>query len=165
MEQWLSIREFPTYAVSNHGRIRNEDTDRIMAVYENQRGIIYVGMMRDGVQHKRSLDLLVAEAFLGPPPRPTFESLIHLNGDITNSRADNLMWRPTWFRIQYHAQFNRRDLPRVLVPVYVVDTDEVFRNSRELAIRYGVLEKDVALACNNYENVWPVDYQVRVYKE
>ena len=43
MEEWSSIPGFENYSVSNHGRIRSEKSDRIMALVENQYGVIQCG--------------------------------------------------------------------------------------------------------------------------
>ena len=165
MENWSTLYDFPTYAVSDWGNVRNEETGRLLALYPNQRDILCVGMMRDGVQHKRAVDLLVAEEFMDPDPNPYFSALIHLDGNIHNSHVDNLMWRPLWFRIHYHKQFTSRNHPRVLVPVYIPDTDEVFPSSREMAMKYGLLEKHIALAINNFTHIFPTDYEVRYHRE
>src|SRR5690348_13611375 len=105
MEVWRQIYEFPAYSVSNMGRVRNDDTGRIMAMSRNQFGIVNVGLVVGRKQYKRSVALLVAEAFLPTWESEVFTSPIHLNGDREDCRAENLMWRPRWFAIKYHRQF------------------------------------------------------------
>ncbi|MGP3775200.1 HNH endonuclease [Streptomyces sp. SDT5-1] len=45
----------------------------------------------DGTTRYKDVDKLVCEAFNGPPPRPRAR-VIHLDGDLTNNRASNLVW-------------------------------------------------------------------------
>ena len=65
-ENWKPIPFFDDYSVSDHGRIRSDKSGRILALNENQYGLVQVGLMRDGVQYHRSVPLLVAKAFLTP---------------------------------------------------------------------------------------------------
>ena len=47
-ENWKEIEYFPEYSVSDHGRVRADNSGRIMALNENQYGVVQVGLMREG---------------------------------------------------------------------------------------------------------------------
>src|SRR4051794_2006535 len=138
MEIWREIPDFPGYSVSNMGRVRNDDTRRIMALSRNQYGILYVGLTYGREQFKRSVAVLVADHFLPTFESDAFDTPIHLNGDRSDCRAENLMWRPRDFAIRFHKQF-RND--RILVKKTIEDlkTGERFRNSMAVAQRFGLL--------------------------
>lgn len=161
---WEVIDAFPDYSVSSTGQIRNNETGRVLVLTRNQRGIIIVGMMRNGIQHKRAVALLVANAFLPAPTPATFDTPIHLDGDLSNNCIENLMWRPRWFAIQYHKQF---DAPQAAVkgPVQETHTGEFFRNSREAATRYGLLDKEILKAISLRTYVWPTYQLFRAVQE
>lgn len=145
MEQWSVIDEFPNYAVSNHGRIQNLVHGRIMAPNVNQRGAPMAGLYQDddNRQHKRSIALLVANAFLQPPDSPN-DTPIHLDGDKANAHVDNLMWRPRWFAIAFHKQFKSPPWCRLTVPLIETETQELFPGgSLQVASRFGLLEKQI----------------------
>lgn len=158
MENWQEILDFDHYSVSNRGRVRNDKTQRIMRQVVNQRGFVYVGMMKRGRQHKASVPVLVARAFLPPHPNETFTSPIHLDGDRFNNDVDNLMWRPVGFAIEYYRQFA---YPKygITVPLEEVKTGEIFPDSRAVAQTFGLLEKEIVLAVTNRTYVWPT-YQM-----
>lgn len=158
---WREIPDFPGYSVSNMGRIRNDRTDRIMALQINQHGIVHVGLFRDGKQHKRGVALLVCEAFLPPPSPPTFDTPIHLDGDLTNNHIDNLMWRPRWFAVKYHKQFDSREPMGFSGPIQDKRTGQVFRNSWEAATTFGLLDREIFLATLNRTYVWPTYQEFR----
>lgn len=158
-ELWRNIPDFPRYDVSSLGRIRNVETGRDMALTINQRGITYVGLMKDGVQLKRSVAVLTARAYLDIPQHVMFDTVIHLDGDRQNCAAHNLMWRPHHFTINYMRQF--REDPAWRMPVYCPETEELFYNSREMATRYGLLERDIVTAMVNEWMVWPTKLTVR----
>lgn len=159
MEHWLKIPHFPKYDVSSLGRVRNNETGRDMRLTINQRGIVYVGLMRDGVQYKRSVALLVAHAFKHIPQHESFDALIHLDGNKANCKADNLMYRPFHFSINYHRQF--RLPPAYQGEIYCPETNETFATSREMAVKYGFLERDILAALVNEWMIWPTKMTVQ----
>lgn len=160
MENWNTIPGFPRYDVSSLGRIRNNDTGRDMRLTVNQRGITYVGLMRDGVQYKRSVALLVANAFLDIPIHESHDSVIHLDGDRQNCTAHNLMWRPHHFTINYQRQF-REPQPAYIGPLFCPETEEIFPDTRHMAVKYGLLERDILAALVNEWMIWPTKLTVR----
>ncbi len=155
MTEWSIIKDFPRYAVSELGEIRNLRTERILKVKVNQYGVVGVGLMRDGLQFHRSVSLLVAQAFLKPLRAP-FDTPINLDGDRYNNTVSNLMWRPRWFAIAYNRQFKEAFSDAIELPI--IDTKEptiVFANSFECATQLGLLEKDLVLSIINRTYVWP----------
>jgi hypothetical protein len=158
--EWRQIEEFPRYSVSDSGKVRNDATDRIMAMQVNQRGILYVGLVRspDLPQRKRSVALLVAEAFMEPHEPPTFNTVIHLDGNFMNCAVDNLMWRPRWFAVKYHRQFKPFDTtPHPAISSRIQDrrTGVIYRNSMDAAMRCGLLDKEIFTCWLNHTPVWP----------
>jgi NUMOD4 motif len=162
-ERWRMIREFPNYSISDAGQVRNEDTGRIMTRLSNQRGIPNVGLTRDRVLYKRSVTVLVAEAFLAKPEiesevdveREPFDTPINLDGDRFNNHVSNLMWRPLWFARKYFQQFNNtkiwlnREIERI-------ETGEIFKNSWHAATTLGLIDYEILMAISRRTYVWPL---------
>jgi NUMOD4 motif len=164
IELWQTIEDFPDYSVSTFGNIRSDKSGRILALFENQFGLVMVGMMRDGVQRHRSVPLLVARAFI-PQPSGPYDTPINLDGDRHNNRVENLIWRPRWFAIRYNRQFVRRYRNPILRPIEDTKTGEKTENSFECAKRYGLLEEDLVLSILNRTYVWPTYQQFRVLED
>lgn len=154
MTDWVPILDFPAYSVNRFGDVKFEYFARLAVPQINQTSCVYVALMRDGKQNQRSLARIVARAFLEKPVFP-FNTPIHLDGNRWNCAADNLMWRPRWFAVQYHRQFKYRYDKPINRPVMARDQDEIFPNSFEAAIRYGLLERDVVLSVYNNTYAWP----------
>lgn len=161
---WAEIEEFPGYSVSAEGQIRNDHTGRILALTRTQRGVIQVGLVSNGVQHKRGVALLVATAFLPPPVPDTFDTPIHLDGDLSNNNISNLMWRPRWFAIRYQRQFSngKRGFDQ---PIMDTGTGEWFPDSWSAATKYGLLDREILVATLNRTYVWPTYQRFKVVKE
>ena len=154
LEYWEPIEFFEDYSVSNFGRVRTDKSGRILALNENQFGLLQVGLMSDGVQFHRSVPLLVAKAFL-PEVGGAFDTPINLDGDRHNNHVENLAWRPRWFAIRYNQQFRHPYENPIKAPVVDLKTGEVSKNSFDCAKRYGLLESDLVLSILNRTYVWP----------
>lgn len=141
MERWIEIAEFPGYSVSDHGRVRNDYTGRLLAMLRNQAKVLHVGLVREGRQYKRSLAKLVANVFLQKNTLDHFTTPIHLDGNAENNHYTNLAWRPRQFADMYHRQYNHA--PLIGRPIKDSDTGERFANSWEVCMKYGLLDRDV----------------------
>jgi hypothetical protein len=161
MEEWREIVGFSYYFVSDDGKVLNDRTGRIMATYMNTRGIEIVGLMQFGVQRKRSVAVLVGDAFIRTARSIQFDTPINLDGDRTNNRVTNLAWRPLWFARKYHRQFLKG--PQGFArKVQNIQTEEVFANTWEAAIALGLLERELVMAILNRTYVFPLYQMFRV---
>lgn len=163
-ERWKQIELFPEYSVSDHGRVRSDKTGRILSLSQNQYGLVNVGLMRDGVQHHRSVPLLVARAFL-PQETGPFDTPINRDGDRHNNHVNNLLWRPRWFAIRYNQQFKYPFDNPILIPLEDVKTGEICENSFECAKQFGLLEKDLVASIQSRTYVWPTYQQFRIVED
>ena len=154
IEEWKPITFFPQYSISSYGRVRAEKSGRILALNENQFGVVQVGLMQDGVQYHRSVPLLVAKAFI-PREHVPFDTPINLDGDRYNNHVSNLMWRPRWFAIKYNRQFRQPYENPITARIIELKTREIFQNSFQCATRFGLLEQDLVLSILNRTYVWP----------
>lgn len=135
---WREVDGFPDVYADSQGLIMSKVSDRIIRSRTNQQGHLMLGLSVNGVQYTRSVALLVAKAFLPPPRNAAYNSVIHLNGDRSDCRAMNLMWRPRWFSLKYHQMF---DQAPIRVKTYIRDTDQVFHSLREACTTYGLIEQ------------------------
>jgi len=148
-EGWIELSEFPGYSVSWLGDVRNDNTGRILRPRINNRGIPFVGLMRDGVQHQRGVAQLVAQTFLTPYTRYT-TTPINKDGDRMNNRVDNLAFRSYGDAVAYYRQFHQTSFTvlqnrrRIQATGVVVDEKgNEYADTFEAAIKNGLLEKDV----------------------
>ena len=163
MEKWRPIEGFNGYSISNLGRVRNDKFDKLLTLTRNQRGILIAGLMRDRVQHKRSVAVLVAGGYLDPHPMPRFDTPTHRDGDRMNCEANNLMWRPRWFSIAYHQQFtnNKRGY---IVPIRDVETGRIFPTSWDAAMEFGLIDREIRLCIQNRTPVFPTGQLFQVLR-
>lgn len=162
--RWSTIPEFNNYEVSDGGQVRNKDTGRIMGLTQNQNGVVQVGMMRNRCQYRRGVALLVASAFLDPPPNDAYNTPINLDGVRTHNHVDNLAWRPRWFAVKYHQQFHngKRGFDN---PIRDTKTGEVFPTSWDAAMKYGLLDREIMIATLNRTYVFPTFQEFELVEE
>ena len=141
--EWKYIDGFPNYQVSNYAEFVNIRTDRELKPSKNQLGHIKVTLIQNRIPMTRSVAQIVAMAFLGPPDPPHFDTPIHLNGELDDCVADNLMWRPRWFAIKYHKQFRMDSFHTYRVRLMDRDTQEVYESLKEVCVKNGLYHGDV----------------------
>lgn len=157
--EWGYIDGFPDYSVNSAGDVRNDRTGRILRQQQNQFGVVFVGMLNPyGEQKQRGVALMVAHAFL-PQDLESFNTPINVDGNRWNCDVQNLMWRPRWFAIRYHQQFRRRYPYPIESPIREVSSGDIYRDSGEVAVRFGLLEQEVVTSIELRTYVWPT-YQV-----
>lgn len=165
MENWGSISEFEGYSVSDLGRVRNEETGRVLTVLRNGHGTCYVGMMKGRKQLRRSIAPLVARTFVPiPNGREDFQGLIHVDGYQNNNRADNLMWRPHWFVVRYLNQIVHGSVGSDK-PVLELKTQERYLSTWDAALAYGLIERDLISSILNRTFTWPTFQEFRYIAE
>lgn len=101
-EVWKIIERFPTYEVSNHGRVRRA-CDSLLGNYKKGRllspryiagypaVLFLVGDPAERVFKNFTIANLVCEAFHGPKPSPK-HCVAHWDGNKKNSHYKNLRW-------------------------------------------------------------------------
>lgn len=165
MEEWKNLEDvgFPDYSVSNYGEVVSNVTGRVIRTSSNQAGQEKVGLINPeaGGQVTMTVARLVAHAFLPHPPNHRFNTPINVDGDRRNNHATNLMWRPRWFAVKYHQQFFKAP-EGYKVPIEEIHTGEAFNTSWDAAVKYGLLDKEIALATMNRTFVFPTGQAFRV---
>lgn len=151
-ERWHELDEFPDYAVSDCGEIVNIKTGMPRRTSINQQGIVKISMYRGRELITRSVAVMVAEAFCDGQTE-FFNTPIHLDGDRENCRAENLMWRPRWFAVQYHRQFGIDVFHNMDVHIEELTTGKDFYSVKDACVSLGLYYNDVY---RSYLNEIPV---------
>lgn len=157
-EVWEVCQDYPDYAISNFGRVEDLERRHIVPSRTNAQGLLMV-TIRDTEfrQRTRMVALLVAKLFVPNQNEKHFDSVIHLNGDRTDCRYFNLMWRSRPFALQYHDMFNQEPYR---LSVRRSDTGEYFYSLRELCQKYGLIEKLARMSMRNNEPCFPYGWKV-----
>lgn len=160
-EEWVVLFEFPMYEISNLGNVANRKTGKPVAKSLTRQNLVKVALINERGRFTRSVASMVARIFVSGY-NDLFNTIIHLDGDLSNCEATNLMWRPRWFTYQYHRQFTAQrdicidDLGQ-MGPIYEQAANMRYANVFEAAVTNGLLIRDIFHRTNDPYNrqVWP----------
>jgi hypothetical protein len=145
-EEWVTLLEFPMYQVNNLGHIKNKKVDRFVATSLTRQNVVKVALVNERGRFTRSVAVLVAHIFVHGY-NDIFNTPIHLDGDLTNCEATNLLWRPRWFAYQYHRQFTHNQEVMGLIgqagPIIESATSMAYYNIFEVATTNGLLMQEI----------------------
>lgn len=134
MERWKSIQGYPHYEVSDHGRVKNSKTGRILKQGRHKQGYSLVWLSNDGRRRGRSVHSLVGEAFV---PNPNHKPQInHKDGVKSNNYVDNLEWS-TGSENTQHAYDTGLFDGRPKVAVKIIETEEIYDSVKDCAEAIG----------------------------
>ena len=90
-EEWRIIDDYPNYAVSNNGRVKNVVSGIVLKTpVERKSGYCKVNLYHDGVGTTYGVHQLVAKMFI---PNPEKKRVVHhINCDKTDNSVTNLEW-------------------------------------------------------------------------
>lgn len=153
------IEEFPWYRVRPNGEILNQN-GVVLTPSVNLRGILFVGLYYHGVRKTRAVAPIVANTYLEPHPNPEFDTPIHLDGVKANCDVNNMMWRPRWFAVRWHNQFER-GFPVLDAPLIDEDSGDIYRDSLAASMCTGVLEAEIVASMIENARAWPTYQRFR----
>lgn len=89
-EEYRKIEGFEKYSVSNHGNVRNDETEQILK--PRLRGVVYpyVCLCIDGIKYTKKIHRLVAQAFC--ENENNYNQVDHIDQNKTNNNYTNLRW-------------------------------------------------------------------------
>lgn len=89
-EEWKKVPAAPRYSVSNCGRVRNDETGRMLKHLDTACGLFRVFLYSGTTRRHVLVHRLVAELFVPNPDGLT--EVRYINGDKTDLKAGNLEW-------------------------------------------------------------------------
>lgn len=89
MEQYIKIKDFPDYEVSDHGNVRNKK-GKILISAPDQKGYLMVGLRKENKTYTKRVARLVAISFIPNPENKKYVN--HIDNNPSNNEVSNLEW-------------------------------------------------------------------------
>ena len=157
-DDYREHQDYLNILVNPFGQFYNTRTERSIATSKAS-GHLKVNLASvDGGYKTRGVARIVAEVFNEPPPNERFDTIIHLDGDVSNCFAGNLMWRPRWYAIKFHKQFTFESFHtgyKNHEKIREIDSGRLYTSIHEVCTTEGVYYFDVQ-DCLIRESVTPV---------
>ena len=103
MDEWTSLHDlgFSKYEANRTGDVRHKRNKRILKRKEQKSEHIKISISHDDGSNKNvRADKLICATFIGPPPSESYR-VVHINGDMSDSRVENLKWAT--IKEKFHA--------------------------------------------------------------
>lgn len=112
-ELWKSVKEYPSYEVSNMGNIRNIHTNKCLKQMKDIYGYLRVNLVykdENGIKKRRKVQVhrIVAKAFIPNPNN--LPQINHIDEVKTNNVIDNLEWCTQYYNSNYGTARRRASI-------------------------------------------------------
>jgi hypothetical protein len=139
-EQWKTIDEYPLYAASNLGRIKNMETNHLLAGGLDKDGYRQVTLQTDDKQVCRRVCRLIAKTFISNPDN--LPCVNHKDEIKTNDFVENL----EWCTYEYNNTYRNR-LKTTSKVVWCVEMKKKFSSMRTAEKETGIPHSSISMCC------------------
>lgn len=154
IEAWypLSFMGYDNYDVSNTGKVRKhtQTRTRLMKLRRTASGHTFIGLTANGVQKSHTVAKLVLEATGTPKKGYKADYILHLDGDRTNNRLDNLRWTNKKTSTRYRRSYIRDGKTKAFTtrPVLEMNDKRLYKSIMDAARAYGIPPIDIYNQCS-----------------
>ena len=144
-EIWKDIKGYEgIYQVSNLGRIKRVETDRILKPLKHTKGYLNIGLYKNHTASKKLIHRLVAQAFI--PNSENKPEINHIDEDKANNRVNNLEWSTRKENNNYGTHNDRmsktQSIPIIATNLETGDSTE-FYGTNECARQLGLYQQHI----------------------
>ena len=137
VEEWRDIEGYEDYQVSNFGQVKSFKQGRkgkiltLTKNYMNENLGLGVSLRKDKKSEWHRVSYLVLSTFVGKPKDDKFYVPLHLDGNKSNNKLDNLMWAD---------ELND-------IPVYCITTRTAYKSAMKAQEISGYNPEDILKNC------------------
>lgn len=144
IEQFINVKGFENYEVSNLGRVRNKKTKRFLKAMSGTGDYLFVQLRKDGGFKNYRIHRLVGELFIKRPFDRRKNVVDHKDGNRQNNVESNLEWitqKENVKRAIERGTFGKLNREKVKMIRHLLKTDS--RTVGELAEIFNVTTRTI----------------------
>lgn len=145
---WKIIKDFPNYSVSDMGEIKNNKTNKLLSICQNQEGYKIVQLWKNHKGYMKRVHRLVLENFK-PCENMEFLEVNHLDCNISNNSLENLEWCTSKENIQYKLNLGHNRHKEVKVEF--LNGDVIYFHSITECAKYFNIDKKAVYRYVQYQ--------------
>lgn len=122
-EDWKDITGYEgLYQVSNFGRVKRLNTNRILKSAKSKGGYPYIVLSKNGITSNKTIHRLVAKAFIpNPENKPEVN---HIDENKTNNKVSNLNWMTRKENVNHGTRTERCLIPIIAINIKTGEVKE-----------------------------------------
>ena len=106
MEKWKIIEGFENYEISNLGRVKNINKNKLMTISKRKNGYCTVKLSKNGKAKEYKVHRLVALAFIPNPKQ--YPHINHKDENKENNSVSNLEWCNNQYNNTYGTRIKKQ---------------------------------------------------------
>lgn len=150
LEEWKDVKGYEgIYKISNLGRIKSLPrngtikTERILRVFEDRYGYLYVSLNKNNSKKKEKVHRLVATAFISNPN--SYEQVNHIDENKKNNHVENL----EWCTAKYNQNYSKY---KAYKKVKCLNTNIIYKSILDASIKLNVDRSSISKVCRGKRN-------------
>lgn len=143
--EWVKIRDFTNYSVSEYGDVRNDETGRILSKPITEKGYVRYHLSENGKGYCIRAQRLVAKHFLNKVEGK--EEVNHIDENKQNNHFSNLEWCTTKENIN-HGTRTERTSKEVAQYDFQGNLLNIFYGTREAERKTGAFATNISKCCS-----------------
>lgn len=147
--EWVKIRDFTNYSVSEYGDVRNDETGKILAKTVSKYGYVVYRLSKNGKTYNIRAHRLVAKHFLNKVQGK--EIVNHIDENKENNHFSNLEWCTQRENINHGTRTERMSKTKSkAVAQYDLQGNllNIFCSGKEAKRKTGVNNRGISKCCS-----------------
>lgn len=128
------------YSITSCGKVWSYKSKKFLKPLNNGRGYLFVRLCKNGKTENKRINRLVAEAYIPNPNPNNYDTVDHIDFDITNNCVNNLQW------MSRHENSRKKRNARG-EKIYCLENEKIYESQVQAAEELGLSQGNISRVC------------------